>query len=134
MAMRLMFVNVTVADQEAALRFYVDILGFRKMADIPMGTHRFLSVASPEGIEGVQLILEPLNFPEAAALQRARHAAGVAAISLVSTDIQADYARLSGLGVRFAGPPEDYGMIVATTFDDTCGNLVFLTQPKRRPV
>ena len=69
--MQIKFVSITVEDQESALNFYTSVLGFEKMADIPMGEYRWLTVTSPDGIEGVELVLEPLGFPPARAYQKA---------------------------------------------------------------
>jgi catechol 2,3-dioxygenase-like lactoylglutathione lyase family enzyme len=131
--MQLKFLSVTVADQEAALRFYTDILGFKKMADIPMGDYRWLTVVSPDGIEGVELVLEPLGFPPAKVYQQALFDAGVPAIALISQDIHADYERLTSRGVIFRGEPQEAGPITTVLFEDTCGNLVNLVQPLAGP-
>jgi len=127
--MQLKFVSVTVEDQQKALDFYTSVLGFRKMADIPMGQHRWLTVTSPDGLEGVELVLEPLGFPPARTYQRALFEAGIPALALITRDVHADYDRLSALGVVFRGAPQAMGPITATTFEDTCGNLVHLVQP-----
>ena len=127
--MQLKFVSVMVRDQEAALRFYTDVLGFTKMADLPLGEFRWLTVTSPDGIAGVELVLEPMGFPPAKEYQQAMFNAGVPALALITRDIQADYARLTQLGVKFRGEPQNMGMITAVTFEDTCGNLVNLVQP-----
>jgi len=127
--MQLKFMSVMVADQESALRFYTDVLGFEKMADIPMGPFRWLTVTSPDGIAGVELVLEPLGFPPAKVYQKALFDAGIPAIALITQDIQADYERLLGSGVVFRGPPKNEGMIITAVFEDTCGNLINLVQP-----
>ncbi len=129
--MRIKFVSVMVGDQEAALRFYTTVLGFEKMADIPMGEFRWLTVTSPDGIEGVELVLEPTSFPPARVYQKALFDAGIPAIALTTTDIRADYERLRKLGVAFRGEPKDMGLITAVTFEDTCSNLVHLVQPAK---
>ena len=127
--MQIKFTSVMVADQEAALEFYTGILGFEKMADIPMGPFRWLTVTSPDGIEGVELVLEPMGFEPARAYQKAMLDAGIPAIALVTRDIQADYARLKEKGVVFREAPRNLGLITAAVFEDTCGNLVNLVQP-----
>jgi catechol 2,3-dioxygenase-like lactoylglutathione lyase family enzyme len=131
--MQLKFVSVMVDDQEKALRFYTDILGFKKMADIPMGEHRWLTVVSPDGIEGVELVLEPLAFPPAQTYQKALIEAGIPATALITSDIQADYEHLKKQGVVFRGEPQNMGMIITAVFEDTCGNLINLVQPLARP-
>ena len=127
--MQIKFTSVMVVDQEAALEFYTGILGFEKMADIPMGPFRWLTVTSPDGIEGVELVLEPMGFEPARAYQKAMLDAGIPAIALVTRDIQADYARLKEKGVVFREAPRNLGLITAAVFEDTCGNLVNLVQP-----
>ena len=127
--MQIKFTSVMVNNQDAALRFYTEILGFEKMADIPMGPFRWLTVTSPEGIEGVELVLEPMSFQPAQVYQKALFEAGIPAIALTTKDVKADYERLKTSGVIFRGEPQNMGMITAVTFEDTCGNLVNLVQP-----
>ena len=127
--MQIKFVSVMVKDQAAALQFYTEVLGFEKMADLPMGPLRWLTVTSPDGLAGVELVLEPMAFPPAQVYQQALFEAGIPAMALISKDIQADYARLSGLGVKFRGAPQSFGPITSAVFEDTCGNLVNLVQP-----
>ena len=127
--MQLKFLSVTVKDQDAALQFYTDILGFRKMADIPMGTFRWLTVVSTDGIEGVELVLEPNDFLPTQTYQKALFDSGKPAIALISKDIVADYNRLEKIGVVFRGEPKNLGAITSVVFEDTCGNLINLVQP-----
>ena len=127
--MQIKFVSVTVSNQDRALRFYTDVLGFKKMADIPMGEFRWLTVISPEGIQGVELVLEPLGFPPAQVYQKALFDAGIPATALISSDIHAEYKRLQDRGVVFRGEPKSMGPIKAVMFEDTCGNLINLVQP-----
>lgn len=127
--MQIKFASVLVDDQEKALQFYTHVLGFSKMADLPMGEFRWLTVTSPEGIEGVELVLEPVNFPPAVAYQKALFEAGIPLIALISKDIQSEYQRLSARGVVFRGQPQSDGMITSALFEDNCGNLVNLVQP-----
>jgi len=127
--MQLKFLSVTVKDQDAALQFYTDILGFRKMADIPMGTFRWLTVVSTDGIEGVELVLEPNDFLPTQTYQKALFDSGKPAIALISKDIVADYNRLKKLGVVFRGEPKNMGTITSVVLEDTCGNLINLVQP-----
>ena len=127
--MQIKFVSVLVDEQEKALRFYTEKLGFTKMADIPMGSFRWLTVTSPEGIEGVEVVLEPMGFPPAVSYQKALYEAGIPATALVSRDIQAEFERLSQSGVVFRGAPQNYGSITTVLFEDTCGNLINLVQP-----
>ena len=130
--MQIKFVSIVVDDQAAALKFYTEKLGFEKMADIPIGEYRWLTVTSPDGIAGVELVLEPLGFPPARDYQKALFDAGIPATALISKDIHADYRILKGRGVVFRGEPQDQGMISSVIFEDTCGNLINLVQPKER--
>jgi catechol 2,3-dioxygenase-like lactoylglutathione lyase family enzyme len=119
-----------VENQDSALRFYTTILGFVKNKDIPMGpTFRWLTVSSPEGADGVELVLEPMAFPPAQTYQKALFAAGIPATSFITNDINSEYHRLKTLGVRFRGEPKNIGPIIAVLFEDTCGNLINLAQP-----
>jgi predicted enzyme related to lactoylglutathione lyase len=127
--MQLKFMSVMVSDQERALDFYTNILGFNIMADIPMGAFRWLTVTSPDGIEGVELVLEPIGFKPAKEYQLALFKAGIPAIALISNDIEKDYESLKSKGVKFLSEPKQMGMIKAATFDDSCGNIINLVQP-----
>jgi len=127
--MQLKFMSVMVQDQEKALAFYTTILGFKKMADIPLGEYRWLTVISPDGVEGAELVLEPMAFPPAREYQIALFNAGIPAIALITHDIKSDYSRLKSLGVVFRGEPVSAGVISNVLFEDTCGNLVNLVQP-----
>jgi len=129
--MQLKFISIMVEDQEKALAFYTSTLGFTKMADIPMGEYRWLTVTSPDGVEGVELVLEPTAFPPAKVFQKALYEAGIPAAAFITRDVQSDYARLKELGVRFLSAPRAMGIISAAVFDDTCGNLINLVQPHR---
>ncbi len=102
-----------VHDQDAALHFYTSVLGFVKMADIPMGQFRWLTVVSPDGIEGVELALEPVHFPPAQVYQKARFDAAMPAIAFITKDIRAEYDRLRGLGIVFRGEPKNMGLITS---------------------
>jgi catechol 2,3-dioxygenase-like lactoylglutathione lyase family enzyme len=127
--MRVTVTSVIVDDQEKALKFYTEKLGFVKMADIPMGEYRWLTVTSPEGIEGVEVSLEPTAFPPAKDYQKALYDAGIPITAFISTDIQDEVRRLRERGVVFRGDPENMGPIIGVMFEDTCGNLVQLVQP-----
>jgi catechol 2,3-dioxygenase-like lactoylglutathione lyase family enzyme len=127
--LQLKFISVMVTDQDAALHFYTSILGFKKMADIPIGEFRWLTVISPDGIEGVELVLEPMSFPPAQVYQKALFDAGIPATACITKDIHADFARLKERGVIFRSEPKNMGPITAVVFEDTCGNLINLVQP-----
>jgi catechol 2,3-dioxygenase-like lactoylglutathione lyase family enzyme len=127
--MQIRLASVPVDDQDRALHFYTTVLGFVKKNDIPMGPFRWLTVSSPEGVEGVELVLEPMGFPPARDYQKALFEAGIPATAFITSDIQAEYRRLKDLGVRFRGEPASMGPIMAVLFEDTCGNLINLVQP-----
>jgi catechol 2,3-dioxygenase-like lactoylglutathione lyase family enzyme len=127
--MRITLASVMVEDQDHALHFYTTILGFEKRNDIPMGAFRWLTVSSPEGVAGAELVLEPLGFPPARVYQKALFEAGVPATAFISNDIATEYKRLKELGVKFRGEPVSMGPITAILFEDTCGNLINLVQP-----
>jgi catechol 2,3-dioxygenase-like lactoylglutathione lyase family enzyme len=127
--MQLKFISLMVEDQGRALAFYTTVLGFQKMADIPMGPYRWLTVTSPDGIAGVELVLEPMGFPPARAYQKALFEAGIPATALITQDISADTVRLKSLGVALRGEPKRMGPITAVVFEDGCGNLINLVQP-----
>lgn len=127
--MQIKLASVMVDDQDKALHFYTAVLGFVTQVDIPMGPYRWLTVSSPEGVEGMELVLEPMAFPPAQAYQQALFEAGIPATAFMTADIDAEYRRLLALGVRFRGEPQQMGPISAVLFEDTCGNLINLVQP-----
>jgi catechol 2,3-dioxygenase-like lactoylglutathione lyase family enzyme len=127
--MEIRLASVVVDDQEKALHFYTEKLGFIKKTDISMGSFRWLTVSAPEGAAGVELVLEPLGFPPAKVYQSARFDAGMPFTAFMTKDIQAEYRRLKGLGVVFRGEPVKMGPVTAVLFEDTCGNLINLVQP-----
>jgi predicted enzyme related to lactoylglutathione lyase len=127
--MQIRLASVMVDNQVNALRFYTTILEFVKNKDIPMGPFRWLTVSSPEGAEGVELVLEPLGFASAQTYQKALFAAGIPATAFITNDIDSAYRRLKALGVSFRGEPKSKGPITAVLFEDTCGNLINLVQP-----
>jgi catechol 2,3-dioxygenase-like lactoylglutathione lyase family enzyme len=129
--MQIKFVSVMVEDQESALEFYTKILGFNKMADIPMGSFRWLTVTSPDGIEGVELVLEPIHFVPSKNYQKSLFEAGIPALALITKNIEEEYQRLSKQGVTFRGEPKQIGIIKTVLFEDTCGNLINLVEPAK---
>jgi len=128
-SMQIKFSSVMVQDQAHALRFYTEVLGFEKVSDIPMGEHRWLTVRSPDGIEGVELVLEPMAFAPARTYQQALFDAGIPALAFITQDITAEVQRLQAGGVRLRGEPVRMGPVTVVMFEDTCGNLVNLVQP-----
>lgn len=127
--MRIQLVSVLVDDQAKALDFYTQKLGFVVCQDLALGAYRWLTVTSPDGIAGVELVLEPLGFPPAREYQRALYAAGIPATAFLTDDIASEYARLLLRGVEFRGEPQAMGSITAVLFEDGCGNLLHLVQP-----
>lgn len=127
--MQIRLTSLLVDDQEKALAFYTNVLGFVPKADVPMGSFRWLTVTSPEGLDGVELVLEPMAFPPARDWQRALFEAGIPATAFFTEDMTAEVARLRAKGVVFRGEPVAMGPIIAVRFEDTCGNLINLVQP-----
>jgi catechol 2,3-dioxygenase-like lactoylglutathione lyase family enzyme len=126
--MRIVVTSVLVDDQEKALRFYTDVLGFVKKADIPMGEARWLTVVSPQDPDGTELLLEPDSHPAAGPFKDALVADGIPATSFGVDDVKAEFQRLEALGVRFPQEPLEMGPITTAVLDDTCGNLIQIAQ------
>lgn len=126
--MKISLTNVLVQDQEKALRFYTEILGFLKKADILMGSDRWLTLVSPDGPPGVELLLEPTRFAPAKTYQRALYEAGIPLTAFGVADIERELERLEKLGVRFKNKPAKMGMVTVAVLDDTCGNLIQIVQ------
>ena len=127
--MRVTVTSILVDDQAKALDFYTRVLGFVKKTEIPMGDVSWLTVVSPEQPGGVEVSLEPDWNPavDATAWKKSLVAAGIPATSFTVDDVQAEYERLTALGVRFTQPPLSEGGLTAAVFDDTCGNLIMIT-------
>jgi catechol 2,3-dioxygenase-like lactoylglutathione lyase family enzyme len=128
--MQIKIASILVDDQDKALRFYTEILGFTKKVDMTMGAFRWLTVTAPEGAEGVELVLDPMGFPPARTYQKALFDAGIPATAFIAKDMTAEYERLKALGVRFRGEPKNLGPVTTVIFEDGCGNLINLVQPK----
>lgn len=126
--MKIVVTSVLVDDQEKALGFYRDILGFSLKHDIPMGEHRWLTLTSPGDANGVELLLEPDAHPAAKKFKAALMADGIPLTSFGSDDVKAEAARLEGLGVRFTQPPTVMGPVTTAVFADGCGNLIQIAQ------
>lgn len=125
--MQINHVVLKVDDQDKALAFYTSKLGFTKHLDVP-GQIRWLTLTSPQGAEGVELVLEPNHFPPALASQKALYDAGFPATIFTTNDIESDYKRLKALGVKFREKPKKMGPVTFAFFDDTCGNLIVLRE------
>jgi predicted enzyme related to lactoylglutathione lyase len=126
--MRIKWTNLYVDDQDKALRFYTDKLGFRKKTDVSQGNYRWLSVASPEDPEGVELVLQSNANPAGRAYQEALHGQGQPAAQFLVSDVQAEHDRLVAQGVKFTTPVTPTTGSVIAVLDDTCGNLIQLTK------
>jgi catechol 2,3-dioxygenase-like lactoylglutathione lyase family enzyme len=126
--MKIVLTSVLVDDQEKALRFYTERLGFVKKTDVPMGPHRWLIVVSRAEPDGVQLVLEPDGHPAARPFKQALVADGIPFTSFAVDDVQGEYDRLTREGVRFTQPPVAMGPMTTAVLDDTCGNLIQLAQ------
>jgi catechol 2,3-dioxygenase-like lactoylglutathione lyase family enzyme len=116
--------NVFVDDQDKALRFYTEILGFEKKTEIPLGEDRWLTVVSPQEPEGPELLLEPDSHPAVRPFKEALAADGIPAVSFAVDDVSAEFERLQELGVKFTQEPMQAGPVMTAVFDDTCGNLI----------
>ena len=129
--MRIKLTSVMVDEQEKALRFYTDVLGFKPRHDIPMGEFRWITVTSPEGPDDVELALEPNANPAGRAFQEAMFQQGIPVAAFEVDDLDAEFARLTARGVAFTKPPTALGPVSIAIFADTCGNLIQIHQPIR---
>ena len=126
--MRIRLTSVMVSDQEKALRFYTDVLGFRKKHDFPMGEYRWITVVSPEAPSDVELALEPNAHPASKAFQDAMFKDGIPVAAFEVSDIAADYERLKKHGVAFTKGPTAAGPVTLAILSDGCGNLIQIYQ------
>jgi len=126
--MKINLTSVMVDEQAKALRFYTDILGFVKKNQVPLGDYDWLTVVSPDQPDGPELLLEPDQHPAAKPFKAALVADGIPYASFAVTDVQAEYDRLTKLGVVFTQPPAQMGPVITAVFDDTCGNLIQIGQ------
>ena len=126
--MKMKLMSVFVDDQDKALAFYTEVLGFVKKRDIPVGAFKFLTVVSPEEPDGTELLLEPSDNPATQAFKKALFEQGIPLATFFVADVQTEYERLKKLGVQFTLEPTPMGPTVAAVFDDTCGNYLQLNQ------
>jgi predicted enzyme related to lactoylglutathione lyase len=126
--MRIVLTQVFVDDQDKALRFYTEVLGFIKKQDFPIGEFKWLTVVSPEDPDGVELLLEPSDNPATVTFKKALFEQGIAAASFGVDDVQKEYERLKAQGVNFTMLPTSMGEVTMAVFDDTCGNLIQIAQ------
>src|SRR5271154_6410585 len=129
--MKIKVTSVYVDDQDKALRFYTEVLGFAKKADFSQGPFRWLTVASPEEPDGTELQLALNNNPAAKAYQQAKFQQKQPAVMFFTDDVKADYERIKARGAEFTMPPTDVTASIIATVNDTCGNLVQINQLKR---
>jgi catechol 2,3-dioxygenase-like lactoylglutathione lyase family enzyme len=126
--MRINITSVFVHNQDEALRFYTDMLGFVKKTEVPVGEYRWLTVVSPENPDGCELLLEPDGHPAVKPFKEALVTDGIPATQFAVDDVRAEYERLRGMGVRFTQEPLEMGPVVTAVLDDTCGNLIQIIQ------
>jgi predicted enzyme related to lactoylglutathione lyase len=126
--MKIKITSVYVDDQDKALHFYTEVLGFAKKADFSQGPFRWLTVASPEEPDGIELQLALNNNPAAKAYQQAMFQQGQPAAMFYTDDVKSDYERIKGRGVQFTMPPTDVTASTIAMLNDTCGNLIQLVQ------
>lgn len=126
--MKIKLNSIFVDDQDKALKFYTEVLGFQSSKDIPVGEFRWLTVVSPEGPNDVELVLEPNANPAAKTFQEELFKQGIPLTAFEVDDIQADYARLKAAGVMFTMMPTQAGDVTIAILSDTCGNLIQLYQ------
>jgi predicted enzyme related to lactoylglutathione lyase len=126
--MKIIVTSIFVQDQAKALEFYSEKLGFVKKHDVPTGEYRWLTLVSPEGQDGTELLLEPNAHPAAKEYQEKLFADGIPVTMFGVADIHAEYNRLVEKGVKFIMEPTKMGEVTIAVFDDTCGNLIQIIQ------
>jgi len=127
--MKIQLTSVMIDDQDKALKFYTEVLGYVKKHDIPLGGgFRWLTVVSPQGPDDVELVLEPMGLPAARTYQQAAFEAGIPFTAFAVDDIQTEYERLKTLGVAFSTAPTKAGPVTIAVFEDTCGNRIQIYQ------
>jgi catechol 2,3-dioxygenase-like lactoylglutathione lyase family enzyme len=122
--MRINVTSVLVDDQDKALQFYTEVLGFLTKTNIPIGEHRWLTVVSPDEPEGTELLLEPDGHPAAGPFKKALVDDGIPFTSFAVDDVHAEFERLRRVGVQHTQEPAEMGDVITAVFDDTCGNLI----------
>ncbi len=122
--MKIVVTSVYVDDQEKALNFYTEKLGFQKKQDIPLGHARWLTVVDPQHPDGPELLLEPDEHPATRPFKQALVSDGIPFTSFGVADVREEFERLQAAGVHFTQPPVDLGPVVTAVLDDTCGNLI----------
>src|SRR6267154_481372 len=120
--MKIHLTSVMVDDQDKALKFYTEVLGFIKKTEVPIGEFKWLTVVSPEGAQDVELLSEPMGFPPSKVHQKQLFDAGIPAASFAVDDIQKEFERMENLGVTFKTKPTKMGPVTIAVFEDSCGN------------
>ena len=128
MSMKIVVTSVFVEDQDKALKFYTEKLGFVKKQDCPVGEFKCLTVVSPEDRKGTELLLEPNGNPVAKEYQKGLVAQGIPATSFGVADIEDEHKRFKAIGVTFAMKPTQMGRVKVVMFDDTCGKLIQIAE------
>src|SRR4051812_2587508 len=126
--MKIRLSSVMVDNQDKALKFYTEVLGFVKKTEIAMGEFKWLTVVSPEGPDDIELALEPIGYPFAQTFQKAMLDHSVPATAFAVDDLEKEYERMQRLGVEFTRTPAPAGTVMIAVFNDTCGNLIQLYQ------
>ncbi len=124
--MNITITSIFVDDQESALAFYTDVLGFEVRHNVPMGEHAWITVVSPSFPDGPELLLEPSSHPAVAPYRNALKEDGIPLAQFGVDDVKGEYERLTAKGVTFTQPPTDLGEYAIAIFDDTCGNLIMI--------
>ena len=128
--MRIHLSSVFVGDQDKALKFYTEVLGFTKKTEIPLGEARWLTVVSPDDPSGTELVLEPDGHPAVKPFKEALVDDGIPFTSFAVDDVYKEFERLRRLGVQFTQEPVEMGSVTTAVFDDTCGNLIQIAQSR----
>lgn len=126
--MKIILTSVFVNNQDKALKFYTDKLGFIKKHDVPAGEFKWLTVVSSDDPNGTELLLEPNENPVAKTYQKGLVEQGIPAASFGVDDIDGEYKKLKKYGVKFTMEPTKMGDVTIAVFDDTCGNLIQIMQ------
>ena len=129
--MKIKLTSIMVDNQDKALKFYTEVLGFVKKFEIPVGEYRWLTVVSPDGPDDLELALEPNANPAGKAFQEAMFAQGIPIAAFQADNLDKEFKRLKDLGVAFTQPPTQAGPVTVAICSDTCGNLIQLYQPPR---
>mgnify|MGYP001244988489 CR=1 FL=1 len=125
-AMKITITSIFVDDQQSALAFYTDVLGFKVRHNVPMGEHAWITVVSPSAPDGPELLLEPASHPAVQPYRNALNKDGIPLAQFGVDDVKDEYERLTAQGVTFTQPPTQFEDHLIAVFDDTCGNLIMI--------